>query len=73
MQRHPAGSQTIKPVQADSDASEKLGVAKLGIEEQIEILAGVIAYYNLPELLSPLRTLQWVRDNEAKIKHRCGI
>lgn len=45
---------------------------KATIDEQIIALAGAIAWYDLPQLLPALRTLQWVRKNEDKIRQRMG-
>jgi hypothetical protein len=38
------------------------------IEQQIEVVVGVLSDFDIPELLPILRTLQFVRDNQEDIK-----
>ena len=38
------------------------------IEQQIEAVVGVMSAIEAPELLPALRTLQFVRDNQAQIR-----
>lgn len=43
---------------------------RLDIGQQVDLVVSLISEFSAAELLPVLRTLQWLRDNELKIKQR---
>jgi len=42
----------------------------LDLDQQIELLVRLISDRDILELMSVIGTLQWLRENESKIRHR---
>ena len=43
---------------------------RLDIKQQIELVVSLVSEFNAVELLPVLSTLQWICDNELKIRQR---
>jgi len=43
---------------------------RLSIDQQIELVVSLVSEFNAVELLPVLHTLQWLCDNELKIRQR---
>lgn len=43
---------------------------RLSIGQQIDLLISLISEHDAVALMPVLGTLQWIRDNETKIRHR---